>query len=109
MKYVYLIQSLDDGFFKIGVSKHPHKRLEQMQTSNHCKLKLVASYRSQFANMIEKTLHSKYLIYRKRGEWFELSLENEVSFIGDCETIHNNISYLYDNNNIYITKNLSMS
>ena len=56
MRYIYLIQSLDDGFYKIGLSKHPNKRLNQLQTGNSSKLKLVEIYQSEFANLIEKTL-----------------------------------------------------
>lgn len=68
MRYIYLIQSLDDGFYKIGLSKHPNKRLNQLQTGNSSKLKLVEIYQSEFANLIEKTLQRKYSYLRMEGE-----------------------------------------
>ena len=41
MKHIYLIQSQEDGYYKIGVSKHPKKRVKQLQTGNSSELKLL--------------------------------------------------------------------
>jgi len=49
MKRVYLIQSLENSYYKIGVSKDPKKRIKQLQTGNSSELKLVESYPSDFA------------------------------------------------------------
>jgi len=83
MKYVYLIQSLENSCYKIGVSKHPNKRIKELQTGNSSELKLVEVYQSEIAHMIEKTLQRRYKYLHKEGEWFEMSISNEVSFISE--------------------------
>ena len=65
MKYVYLIQSLEDSRYKIGVSKHPKKRVKQLQTGNSSELKLVESYKSEFAHQIERALQRRYTHLKK--------------------------------------------
>jgi predicted GIY-YIG superfamily endonuclease len=102
MKYVYLIQSLEDSRYKIGVSKHPKKRISQLQTGNSSKLKLIESYNSEFAYQIEKTLQRRYSYLRKEGEWFDMSISNEVSFIEECRKIETNIIFLKKNGNVFI-------
>ncbi|HPC09485.1 MAG TPA: GIY-YIG nuclease family protein [archaeon] len=102
MRYIYLIQSLDDGFYKIGLSKHPNKRLNQLQTGNSLKLKLVEIYQSEFANLIEKTLQRKYSYLRMEGEWFNLTLDIELSFLDECKKIEENIKILKESGNYFI-------
>jgi len=102
IKYVYLIQSLEDSSYKIGVSIHPNKRITQLQTGNSTKLKLVEVYKSQFARKIEKTLQYKYSIYKKEGEWFELSINEEVNFLNECKRIEDNILFLRKKGNVFI-------
>ena len=38
--YIYVIKN-NDNYVKIGVSKHPIKRLKQLQTGNQSKLELL--------------------------------------------------------------------
>jgi predicted GIY-YIG superfamily endonuclease len=102
MKYVYLIQSLENSYYKIGVSKHPQKRINELQTGNSSKLKLIEMYQSEFANSIEKTLQRRYSHLRKEGEWFEMSISNEVTFINECKKIEDNFKFLKKNNNVFI-------
>ena len=66
MKYIYLIQSLEDSYYKIGVSKHPKKRIKELQTGNSSELKLVDTYQSEFAHQIEKTLQRRYSHLKKK-------------------------------------------
>lgn len=102
MKFIYLIQSIETGFYKIGISKNPNKRIESLQTGNSSELKLITSYQTEFASQIEKTLHRKYLPCQKVGEWFDLELLNEVHFIDDCKKIEQNLLFLKKNNNVFI-------
>jgi predicted GIY-YIG superfamily endonuclease len=44
MKYIYLIQSLENSYYKIGLSKHPTKRIEELQTGNASILRLIELY-----------------------------------------------------------------
>ena len=78
-EYVYIIQSGYESSYKIGHSKHPRKRLRQLQTGHPQKLFLVHSIscREHPARKIEKFLHSRLSFHRSRpgSEWFQLSNE----------------------------------
>jgi len=102
MKQVYLIQSLEDSYYKIGVSKHPKKRVKQLQTGNSSELKLIESYESEYADKIEKALQRRYSYLKKEGEWFNLSLNNELTFIDECKKIENVFISLKKNGNVFI-------
>jgi len=102
MKYIYLIQSQEDGYYKIGVSKHPKKRIKQLQTGNSSELKLVESYQSEYAHKVEKALQRRYAHMKKEGEWFDLSIKEDVSFLTDCKQIEESIVILKENGNVFI-------
>ena len=102
MKCVYLIQSLEEGYYKIGVSKNPKKRIKQLQTGNSSKLKLISSYPSEYANKIEKSLHNILSHCKKEGEWFDMSLADEYSFAVKCKQIETNIDILKKSSNVFI-------
>lgn len=102
MKYVYLIQSLENSYYKIGVSKHPNKRLRELQTGNSSELKLIEVYQSEFAHAVEKTMQRRYSHLRREGEWFDMSLSNEISFIEECKKIEKSLMFLKQNKNVFI-------
>lgn len=102
MKYIYLIQSQEDGYYKIGISKHPQKRIQELQTGNSSPIKLIYTYQSEYANKIERTLQRRYSHLRKEGEWFDLSITEENSFISECQKIEGNIIFLKRNGNVFI-------
>jgi hypothetical protein len=102
MKFVYLIQSLEEGYYKIGVSIHPKKRIKELQTGNSAELKLIEVYRSEFANQIEKSLQRRYSHLRKEGEWFDMSISHEVSFLKECRQIEENLILLKKSGNVFI-------
>lgn len=99
--FVYLFQSQEDGYYKIGVSKSPQKRLIQLQTGNSSKIKLVEIYQSENAFKIEKRLHQLYKYAKKEGEWFDLYIEDIVDFTKNCKVIDENIDFLKKSNNIF--------
>ncbi|MBL1208275.1 GIY-YIG nuclease family protein [Geminocystis sp. GBBB08] len=75
---IYLIS--DGEKYKIGISKHPDKRLKQLQTGHPQTLKLIKTFDYQIKGkitekMIEKRIH--YLLRQCRtnynGEWFYFS------------------------------------
>ena len=102
MKQVYVIQSLKEGDFKIGVSKNPKKRLKQLQTGNSSELKLILTYPSEFANKIEKTLHNQLTRSREIGEWFNMSLTEALMLDEKCKKIEENIIILKKSGNVFI-------
>ena len=102
MKYIYLIQSLENGYYKIGVSKHPQKRRSGLQTGNPSPTKLIDTYQTEYATKIERALQRKYAHLHKEGEWFELSIAEEVSFQKECQNIEKTINFLKENGNVFI-------
>ena len=73
--HLYIIQSDSTGNFKIGRSKHPEKRLKQLQTGNPNKLKLILVLENQGHR--EKLLHNRINSWtrkKSKGEWFEFDL-----------------------------------
>ena len=102
MKYVYLIQSIDSGLYKIGISNNPNKRLKQLQTGNGESLKLIHSFKSNYPNKLETALHNRYSHLKKINEWFNFDLSIEVNFINECEKIDEAINYLIKSGNEFI-------
>ena len=102
MKHIYLIQSLEDGYYKIGVSKHPKKRVKQLQTGNSSELKLIESFQSDHAHKVERALQRRYAHLKKEGEWFDIAISEEVSFLTDCKQIEDSINILKKNGNVFI-------
>lgn len=102
MKFIYLIQSLEDGYYKIGVSKHPKKRIGQLQTGNSSELKLIETYQSEHAHKIEKSLQRRYSYLKKEGEWFDFGIVEETSFLTDCKQIDDSINILKKTGNVFI-------
>ena len=102
MKHVYLIQSLEDGYYKIGVSKHPKKRVKQLQTGNSSELKLVESFESEYPHLVERALQRRYDHLKKEGEWFDIAISEEVSFLTDCKRIEESIDNLKKSGNVFI-------
>lgn len=102
IKYIYLIRCQENGYFKIGISKSPSKRIEQLQTGNPSVLKLIEVYPSEYAHIVERALQRRYSHLKREGEWFELSIEHENSFLSSCKQIEESIVFLKKNNNVFI-------
>lgn len=101
MKKVYLIRG-NDGKYKIGVSKTPKKRIKPIQTGNPDQLVIVDVYESNNAYKIESALHNKYAYARNVGEWFDLSISDEMDFVENCRNIDNGINILKKMENYFI-------
>ncbi len=101
-RYIYLIQALDTGLYKIGISIHPEARVLEHQTGNAGKLKLCSKKIFEHTTLIEKILHRRYSHLKKEGEWFQLSLEEELSFIDNCSKINDNLNKLKESENVFI-------
>ncbi len=96
-KFVYLLQSSESGLYKIGVSKNPVKRIKQLQTGNAEKISMINSYKTDIPFILEKSLKNFYITYHVKGEWFKLSIEQELEFLVMCEKINKNIKLLKEN------------
>lgn len=100
MKKVYLLRT--NNQYKIGIAKDVNKRIKQLQTGNSQEIELIDSFESEYANKIEKALHNKYSYVKESGEWFTLSVSEEVNFIKECKRIENNIKVLIECGNEFI-------
>lgn len=85
--YVYLIKDRLTNAIKIGISKHPNKRLKQLQTGAVGKLELIHVIKcvKKPALYLEKRIHHWFRENRKRGEWRFLSSE-EIDFLCEFDT-----------------------
>ncbi len=101
MRYVYLIRG-NDGKYKIGIAKNPNQRILQLQTGNSDKLELLQIYKSRNASKIETALHNQYSHVRNIGEWFDLSVEDEVKFLEKCKKIDESIDVLRKMGNEFV-------
>lgn len=75
-KYVYLIEDIESGKKKIGVSSNPEKRLKQLQAASSNKLDLVFYVKAESAYRLESDLHKRFTESRLHGEWFGSDLNN---------------------------------
>lgn len=69
--YTYIIRMKNTDNYKIGQSRKPIKRVQQLQTACPESLELIAYVKSDI--WLEKRLHRMFYMSRKRGEWFTLS------------------------------------
>lgn len=102
MDKIYLIKSLNEGIYKIGVSKNPNKRLKEIQTGNPAPVEIVQLYETEMAYKVEKALHNRYSHFNTHGEWFELSIKEETSFLETCASIEKTFKDLKNLGNPFI-------
>jgi len=100
-KSVYLIRG-NDGRYKIGIAKDPKKRIKQLQTGNSDPLELIDTYQSENASTIETALHNRFSYVRNVGEWFDLSVIEEVRFQNLCKSIDESIEILQKMGNSFV-------
>lgn len=71
--FLYFIQEEgEDGRIKIGVSRKPRKRLQELQVGNSKELKILGIRRGLRRD--EQKIHHLFSAQKIRGEWFESSL-----------------------------------
>lgn len=85
--FVYLMKR-ENSDTKIGVSKNPLTRLEQIR-KDHTSVELVYTMKADKSYKAEKILHDEFAEKRKDGEWFSLSdadiksIKNRHSFVNN--------------------------
>lgn len=70
---VYFVQSTQGGLIKIGVATELKKRLKGLQSM--CPIPLVCLGIVPGYAELEQSLHTRFAMYRRHGEWFEPSDE----------------------------------
>lgn len=79
--FVYLVKQSINGFYKIGKSKNPYRRLQFLQTGSPLQLEIIERIFSFDCHRLESLLHEYYEAYWVRGEWFELPDECVKEFL----------------------------
>lgn len=93
MVYVYLIEAeIEDVIqYKIGVSKHPDKRINELKTANPNITDVKNKYNCEnreYAFIVESLLHKKYLKNKINGEWYLLEEDDILMFEKNCKTFY---------------------
>jgi hypothetical protein len=76
--FVYLMEDLRNGLFKIGQSQTPEKREKTLQSEVP---EVSLRFYMPAHDTAEQELHEKFLEKRVRGEWFELMPQDILSVI----------------------------
>lgn len=108
-KIVYLIVANNQNY-KIGITtqRNLNRRIKTLQTGNSDKLEVVKTYPTNYASLIERTLHREFSTKKINGEWFNLSVSDVLTFEDKCRNIENNINILKNQDNDYILKMLKI-
>lgn len=72
---VYLVGNTEAGYIKIGISKKPHERIDNLQTAFPFDLEIYSiSAPVNNARFHESYLHHLFERYHIRGEWFKADI-----------------------------------
>jgi hypothetical protein len=70
--YIYVIH-MHDTVYKIGQSRDPQGRRNELQSSSPYKLTLIHTFPADDPDVAEQMLHGHLHSHRLEGEWFALS------------------------------------
>jgi hypothetical protein len=88
---VYIAES-SLGFHKIGISKHPLQRAEQLSVPGILDMTIIHTIPIMFARKAEKILHDTLKDYRVSPEWFKLPMEL-IDTVRECEGEHDLLQF----------------
>jgi hypothetical protein len=71
--FTYFIRAARAGLVKIGHSVDPDERMASLQTANGDDLEMIGHARG--GHDLERYLHKRLGVHRRRGEWFTLAPE----------------------------------
>ena len=85
---VYILQSLKDidGIYRFGQTENFKKRLQNYNSANSDKMKIVKIYETKDAEKVEKCVINqiKELRYKKRKDFYQIDLNLLTKLIKDC-------------------------
>lgn len=79
--YVYLIQELNHGYFKIGKTNNPAQRLNRFEVRLPFQVDYICLIPADDALLLENNLHWRFKHRHVAGEWFALSDEDVASIM----------------------------
>ena len=107
MYNIYLVATEINNkrYYKIGFTKRSiETRVRELKTGNASDFEIIDSFRSEWGTKIESQLHRRFKPKRVNREWFELDEDDIKSFQLECQKIHNNLNYLKESGNYFISK-----
>jgi len=106
-QYVYLFNVEGTDVYKIGYSKHPKKRIAEVQVGCPYRVTEVARFKSEYPTQVESKLHRQFGMQKEdedgrelQGEFFSLSLDDRKMFLEHCQNAEN--MFLILENNTYL-------
>ncbi len=69
---IWFLAESSVGYFKIGITKNPDRRLTEVNNGNARNIYYVSKVKRNDAKEIETLIHRKYKNQRRDGEWFNL-------------------------------------
>lgn len=95
---IYLIKESDTNYYKIGfTNKLIEMRIKELQTGNPHKITLIDYYETNHKKL-EQFIHGKFRKFKVMGEWFDLPLEDVITFKKICRECESDYLYLKEHN-----------
>lgn len=104
---IYLVCAEINGvrLHKIGYTKRSiEDRIKEFRTGNASDFYIIDSFRSKWGTKIESSLHRVFKNKKIKGEWFNLTDQDLLSFQERCQTLHDNFELITKNNTYYLDK-----
>ena len=97
MRSVYLIMS-EDGRYKIGYSGNVARRRIQLECASGLEMTVISVFLTEYAELLESTLHRHFAEKRTLGEWFLLDEGDVATFDEKCEKFNAAIFKSFEGN-----------
>lgn len=104
--YLYIMRTSGTSLYKIGVSKDPETRMENLQTGNGEELELVFTFKTKYDYKLEASLHNSYKSCRTIGEWFEFTPVQLDEVKNRCVLVESTFTSLEEGGNHHFIKSL---
>lgn len=99
MKFLYLFRQIGTDDYKIGVSKHPEKRIMELNIGNPQKMELIFKYPTEVPYKLETSLHKYFNSKRyENSEWFNFLAEDIEELKIKAVDLNQNLLFLKNNN-----------
>lgn len=90
---------------KIGYTKRRiEERIKEFKTGNASEFYIIDSFKSKWGTKIEASLHRTFNSKKIRGEWFNLTDEDLISFQERCQILHDNYELITKDNTYYLDR-----
>lgn len=81
MKPVVYVMKTDLGLVKVGISKDAKKRARGLSNASGLAVSVERTFDTKSASAVERVAHKLLAEHRRKGEWFDVSINEAVSAI----------------------------